>query len=445
MNSKTITIEDQKLDEAQRVVLSTLFDNNTPAIEADELGRMLTAAGGLQLFDSVIYCELWRRADAAIKDGKLPNAYLLIKQVEPLKIEVINEIISKALPIEIVEEVYIPELVEASYKRRIRLACKQAAECENPTAAVEIVREAARMPVRQRSNTELSNEIIDEWERATHDPGRITGVSSGFVDLDKLTWGWQPELLYILAARPSCGKTAMLVGFSRVAAIENKLPTLFCTFESTPKELIKRLACQISKTNQVHLRAGYMTTEDASKLCSAFGQISSSPLYIVNCIGMGIVAVQNVIRSYVERYGARLVLVDYLQKIRSKTKEEKKTYEISQVSEGLKSIAEENHIPIVCAAQLNRESEKQKGRPPMLSDLKDSGSIEQDADGVAMIHRITTDGEDVFNLIVPKMRDGRTGIIPLVFLDESTLFENGSKIRNEDCSQPQRRSVTNDN
>ena len=222
MNSKTITIEDQKLDEAQRVVLSTLFDNNTPAIEADELGRMLTAAGGLQLFDSVIYCELWRRADAAIKDGKLPNAYLLIKQVEPLKIEVINEIISKALPIEIVEEVYIPELVEASYKRRIRLACKQAAECENPTAAVAIVREAARMPVRQRSNTELSNEIIDEWERATHDPGRITGVSSGFVDLDKLTWGWQPELLYILAARPSCGKTAMLVGFSRVAAIENK-------------------------------------------------------------------------------------------------------------------------------------------------------------------------------------------------------------------------------
>ena len=287
---------------------------------------------------------------------------------------------------------------------------------------------ATRNPKKKATKTEVINSALDDWETAFKNPGKLTGVPTGLIDLDKLTYGWQAENLIIIGARPSQGKTSMVLGFAR-AAMDAGMTTLFITLESSEKELIKRMACQIAKANQSHLRGGVASDREMRNLLPAVDKIKNGCIYFDDCTGMTIAHVQSQIRAYHKAFGIKLVIVDYLQKIKPDEKKEKRTYEVAQSSEGLKAVAKELGVPIIAAAQVSREQEKQKGRLPILSDLADCGQIERDADIVGLIYKNQEkDGTITYSLILAKYRDGPTDIVDLAFLPSCACFESKAKI-----------------
>jgi replicative DNA helicase len=328
----------------------------------------------------------------------------------------------------ICEEAYLPDLITAAQDRAFRRACKKGVDGASVGRVLTEIKEASLFQKPGKTKDQVCAEIINEWQEAFDHPDTITGITSGLNDLDRLTWGWQKENLIIIGARPSQGKTAMLLGFAKASAVEQKLPTLFMTLESSPKELIKRLACQIASADQTALRSGMADERQMTRLIPAFSKITESPIYFANCTGFNISQLQNTARAYHQDKGVKLIIVDYLQKIKPSERNEKRTYEVAQASEGLKALATELEIPIISAAQINREPEKNKGRTPVLSDLADSGQIERDADIVGLIHKT----DDAHLLILAKFRDGPTGSVYLHFRRECAMFCNGIKIHDSD-------------
>lgn len=420
-------MEQARLDDAQWVTLATIFDCCTEPHDALEMAKFVQKQGGIELFDAEWSCELWRRAQAAINDSVPPSRYILVKQVEPIPMEIISRLGDNALPVDFVQNEYLPRLILAANKRKMIRAMKKAIEGGSIEEALETCKNAQTVSIPQKTKSEICNEALKEWEKAAEHPGEISGVTTGLPDLDHLTWGWQPENLVIIGARPSHGKTALLIGLARAAAFEKNVPTLFITLESSPKELLKRLACQIGRVSQARLRGGYAIEQDLKSLVPSFIQIHKKPIWFSDCSGMSITTIQNATRRIVKNFGIKLILVDYLQKIRPAERHEKRTYEVAQASEGLKILAKELGIPVIAAAQLNREPEKQKGRAPVLSDLADSGQIERDADIVLLLHKKP---ESTW-LTIAKFRDGPVGAVELKFDRECARFDNMSKNRDE--------------
>lgn len=423
--SEETTIEQANRDEAQWVVLGTLFDGNLDPKQALRLAREVADAGGIELFDAEWSCELWRRAAQALKAGKPPARYVLLKQVETVPMDMIGKLGDSVLPISFSEQTYLPELCASARERKIRRAMREAVEGGNIDKALHTCREAQRIIQKEKTKPDICNEALDDWTEALKRPGQISGITSGLIDLDRLTWGWQNENLIIIGARPSQGKTALLLTFARTSAVVANIPTLFITLESSQKELMKRLACQIARANQTDLRGGQPTERDMINLGPAFSKISAAPIYFADCSGMSITGIQSVARRLAEDFSIRIILVDYLQKIKPAERHEKRTYEVAQSSEGLKILAKELNLPVIAAAQLNREPEKQKGRQPVLSDLADSGQIERDADLVALLHK---DKKGGMWLLLSKFRDGPTGVVKLQFIPAYAAFESASRI-----------------
>lgn len=412
-----------KIEESQFTTIGTLIAGVLGEKEAIEIAIQVKTAGGLQLFDNVICNELWRRIELAIKERKPPWTFKLMVQVEDIPLSDIVNIENHHVTGFLIDQVYLPELIQQAQERRIRNTCRDIADGGETSLLKPILSDYG--PVQKtKTKPEIAHAIIDKLELAAQNPGKISGIDTGLIDLNKLTWGWQPQNLIIIGARPSHGKTAMLIGFARSAAIENKIPTLFVTLESSVEELTFRMACQIGRVNQQRMRGGEGSQRDIEALVSAFGKINHCPIYISDCSGKNIGAVQNAIRSFVRDAGIKLVIVDYLQKIKPGERHEKKTYEVAQASEGLKIVANELNVPIISAAQLNREPEKNKGRKPTLADLADSSQIERDADIVGLLHR----DEDGYLLLISKFRDGPIGAIKLHFTPEYARFDNADKI-----------------
>ena len=416
-----------QIELSEAVVIGTLLAGILPEKEATELSNAVKNSGGLTLFWNQIHCELWRRIDAALADRKVPWAYATLKQVEDVPVSDVLKIMNDHVSGHLIEQVYLPELVAASKDREARRICSDVAGGADLSSNLQ---KLARINFRSaaahsQTKSEVANAIIDQWEQAAKTPGKITGIDTGLIDLNKITWGWQPENLIIIGARPSRGKTALLIGFARAAAIDGGVPTLFVTLESSITELTRRLACQMSQSNQMKLRGGEPGDKDIPALVSAFGQINSKPIHFMDCSGQSIGAIQTAVKSFVSNMGIRLVVVDYLQKIKPMQHNEKKTYEVAQASEGLKILAKECGIPVVSAAQLNREPEKskEKGRAPRLSDLSDSGQIERDADVVGLIH--CDAGQ--YSLIIAKHRDGPVGLVKLHFTPACARFDNAAR------------------
>lgn len=419
--------EKAKFDEAQWTVLGTLLSGLGSDGEMTGLAKQVKQAGGLQLFNEEWSCELWRRIEAALTDKKEPHAYKTLPQVIKLPAELMAKLNDYGVTSFLVEDVYLPQLAIAAEERNIRRVCKAVADGAEIERAFVAMREVERVHKREKNKDQICREILEEWQTAAEHPGQLTGMTSGLTDLDRITAGWQRENLIVIGARPSQGKTALLLGFARAAAVENEVPTLYVTLESSTTELFKRMSCQISCSNQRHLRDGKPTPEDLKRLPFAFDAMRKKPIFFADCIGQSVLGVQNTIRSFRHQHGIRLVLVDYVQKIKPQEKHEKRTYEIAQATEGLKMIAIELGVPVITAAQLNREPEKQKGRMPMLSDLADSGQIERDADIVGLLHR----GEAGFKLIIAKFRDGPIGVVDLEFKSDNVRFYGQAKIRDE--------------
>ena len=275
--------------------------------------------------------------------------------------------------------------------------------------------------------------VINKIEMAAKHKGTVTGISTGFYDLDYKTSGLQPSDLILVAARPSMGKTAFVLNLAQYIAVRNKVPTAIFSLEMSKDQLINRVLSMESKVDSQSMRTGNLTQADWEKLIESAGIISQAPLIIDDTPGISIGELRSKCRKYKLENGLGLVIIDYLQLMTGGGKgSESRQQEISDISRSLKALAREINAPVIALSQLSRACETRPDHRPMLSDLRESGAIEQDADVVMFIYRDDyynkdTDKKNISEIIIAKQRNGPIGTVELVWLPNYTKFANKEK------------------
>jgi len=262
----------------------------------------------------------------------------------------------------------------------------------------------------------------------------ITGVPTGFAKLDELTSGLQPAELIIVAGRPSMGKTAFALNIAQHAAIEAQVPAAVFSLEMAKEQLALRMLCSEAKVDAHRLRGGFLSESDWPKLTRAAGNLSEAPIFIDDTPGLTALEMRAKSRRLKKEHNLGLVIVDYLQLMRGRPDSDTREQEISDISRSLKSLAKELNVPVIALSQLNRRVEERGDRRPQLSDLRESGAIEQDADVIIFLYRDevyskSEDNKGKAEIIIGKQRNGPTDKFELVFLDKYTCFENLSSIQ----------------
>ena len=264
---------------------------------------------------------------------------------------------------------------------------------------------------------------------ALHDRGkRVTGLETGFRKFDDMTSGLQPADLIIMAARPSMGKTSLALNIAQYVGIHLKQSVGLFSLEMSREALVLRLLCSEARVDSHKLRAGFASRDDWARMVAALGRLAEAPIFIDDTPGLSLSEVRAKARRLQAEHGLELLVVDYLQLMSGRGRFDNRTQEISSISRGLKGLAKELRVPLIAISQLNRAPEERGGRP-RLSDLRESGQIEQDADVVAFIYREelvkpTDDNRGRAEIIIEKQRNGPTGTVNLAFLSKYTCFEN---------------------
>jgi len=259
----------------------------------------------------------------------------------------------------------------------------------------------------------------------------VTGVPSGFKELDRMTAGFQPSDLIIVAGRPSMGKTAFCLNLAQYAAIEKKNPVAIFSLEMSKEQLVIRMLCSEAHVEGTKLRSGFLGESDWPRLTIAAGNLSDAPIYIDDSAALSVLELRAKARRLkTERGGLGMLIVDYLQLMKGRARVESRQQEISEISRSLKALAKELNIPVIAVSQLSRKTEERTGNRPQLSDLRESGAIEQDADLIIFIYRdeVYNRSEDNPNrgkaeIIIGKQRNGPIGKVELAFLDKFTTFK----------------------
>lgn len=270
---------------------------------------------------------------------------------------------------------------------------------------------------------------IDNIEKRFHDNTAITGIASGFADLDRLTTGMQPGDLVIIAGRPSMGKTVLGMNVAEHAAIRSQKAVLVFSMEMPGEALALRMLSSIGRIDQTKLRTGKLMEEDWTKLTSAVSFLSSAKLYIDETPALTPMELRARARRIAREGPLGLIVVDYLQLMRGSSQVENRTAEISEISRSLKALAKELRVPVIALSQLNRSLEQRPNKRPVMSDLRESGAIEQDADLIVFIYRDEVYHEDspdkgTAEIIIGKQRNGPIGTVRLTFLGQYARFEN---------------------
>ena len=275
-------------------------------------------------------------------------------------------------------------------------------------------------------------DAVKQMELAQKRGGEMVGVPTGFSDLDDMTHGLHPGQLIILAARPAVGKSTLALDIARNAAIKHSKPVIFFSLEMGRAEIAMRLLSAESRIYLQHMRKGTLSDNDWSRIASVRGEINAAPLYIDDSPNMTLVEIRAKCRRLAKRVGLEMIVIDYIQLMTSGKKVESRQQEVSEFSRALKLLAKELGVPVIAISQLNRNSEKSENKKPELSHLRESGSLEQDADVVVLLHR-----EDIGNkeharageadLIIAKQRNGPTGTIVVNFLGQFSKFEDMKK------------------
>lgn len=289
--------------------------------------------------------------------------------------------------------------------------------------------------VSSQHSKSIAHATINEIERRHQLEGRLSGLASGYIDLDKLTNGLQRGQQTILGARPSVGKSALSGNIIEHACLRDKVPTLMISLEMSMAQFMSRMSASYSRVLAENVKTGVLTERDFAKLARFFTTVKESPLYFIDCVVKRLTSaeISAAIRIHAETHGVQLVIVDYLQLIQPRKAKAKRTDEVAEISSTLRRAAVATNTAVLAIAQLNRESEKEKvPRHPRLTDLRESGQIEQDADCVMLLHRSKGDQDSEAFLNVAKQRDGATGIVNLTFLKEYCRFESTSKVSDED-------------
>ena len=275
--------------------------------------------------------------------------------------------------------------------------------------------------------------VINKIEAAAKHKGTVTGISTGFYDLDYKTSGFQPSDLILVAARPSMGKTAFVLNLAQHIAVKNNVTTAIFSLEMSKDQLINRVLSMESKVDSQAMRTGNLAAADWEKLIESAGVISNSPLIIDDTPGISITELRSKCRKFKLENNLGLVIIDYLQLMTGGGKHsESRQQEISDISRSLKALAREINAPVIALSQLSRACETRPDHRPMLSDLRESGAIEQDADVVMFIYRDDyynkdTDKKNISKIIIAKQRNGPIGTVELVWLPNYTKFANKEK------------------
>jgi len=278
---------------------------------------------------------------------------------------------------------------------------------------------------------DIVKESFKILERLYEKKELVTGIPSGFKDLDRMTAGFQPSDLIIVAGRPSMGKTAFCLNLAQYAAIQKKIPIAIFSLEMSKEQLGIRMLCSEAHVEGTRLRSGFLSESDWPRLTIAAGNLSDASIYIDDSAALTILELRAKARRLkIEHGGLGMVIVDYLQLMKGRTRVESRQQEISEISRSLKALAKELNIPVIAVSQLSRKTEERTGNRPQLSDLRESGAIEQDADLILFIYR-----DEIYNrseenpnkgkaeIIIGKQRNGPTGKVELAFLDKFTTFK----------------------
>ncbi len=276
---------------------------------------------------------------------------------------------------------------------------------------------------------EVAVSSFEKIEEVYVNQGKLTGVPTGFVDFDAKTAGLQKSDLILIAARPSMGKTAFVLNIAQNAAIRHNIPTAIFSLEMSREQLTNRMLCSEAMMDAQKLRTGDLTDEDWETLISAMGPLSDAPIYIDDTPGISPMDLRAKCRRLKLEKGLGLIIIDYLQLMSGNGRNDSRQQEISDISRALKAVAREMEAPVIALSQLSRACEQRADHRPMLSDLRESGAIEQDADVVAFLYRDEyyfpdTEKKNQAELIIAKQRNGPTGTVELAWLGQYTKFSN---------------------
>ncbi|RLA44282.1 MAG: replicative DNA helicase [Gammaproteobacteria bacterium] len=319
------------------------------------------------------------------------------------------------------------DIVEKSYNPLGWDSTKLLAEAEQ--RLMEVMEDRPRQGGFQNV-TDLLRQAIDRIEELFNSDEDITGLSTGFDDLDEMTSGWQNADLVIVAGRPSMGKTSFAMNMVEHAMLHQERPVLVFSMEMPANQLIIRLLSSMGKIDQTRMRSGNLNPDDFTRLSGAASRLKDRPLFIDDTPGISPLELRNRIRQLAREHGTpALVMVDYLQLMSASTPADGRVQEISQISRELKIIAREFDCPMVALSQLSRNVEQRPNKRPVNSDLRESGAIEQDADVVVFIYRDEVYNEDtqdkgMAEIIIGKQRNGPIGTARLAFIGKYTRFEN---------------------
>ncbi len=279
---------------------------------------------------------------------------------------------------------------------------------------------------------EIVMNAINKIEIASKNKGVVTGIPTGFIDLDYRTAGMQPSDLILVAARPSMGKTAFVLNIAQYVAFKQKQTTAIFSLEMSKEQLVNRLFSLESKVDSQHIRTGNLTDTEWEQLIESAGIIGKSDLIIDDTPGIGISELRSKCRKYKLEFDLKLIIIDYLQLMSGGGRTDSRQQEISDISRSLKALARELQVPVIALSQLSRAVEQRPDHRPMLSDLRESGAIEQDADVVMFIYRDDyynkdTEIKGVAEIIIAKQRNGPIGTVNLAWLPDYTKFANIQK------------------
>lgn len=365
--------------------------------------------------------------DILEKDGKLSSI-----GGEEYLIDLIQNVLSLA-----VFDKHVELLIEKSLNRKVIKAVQDVAE----KAMLETLKgeelldfaEQEILKIRERSIrkgfyglSEMVHDMYTYLEKIRKEGRNVTGLPTGFVYLDEMTSGLHPSDFVILASRPSMGKTSLALNIIRNVAVDNKEPVAFFSIEMSREQIVLRFMCMEARVSISKARSARLSNNDMKKLMDASHKLENAPIYIDDTSGIHLLELKAKARRIKRERGIKLIVIDYLQLINAPNQENRQQ-QVSLISRELKGLARELNIPVLALAQLSRAAVKREDKKPQLSDLRESGSLEQDADLVMMLHRpnkdssVDNDVEDV-KLIIAKQRNGPIGEIDLAFVKPYTRF-----------------------
>ena len=438
-------------------VVKRILPHSTEA-EQSVIGSMLMDKDAIVIASEILNKDDFYENQYGIIFDAMVDLYNNAKPVDPVTLQ--NHLRELNVPEEISSMEFVKDLLEivptsanvkyyakiVSDKAVLRRLIKTNDEinnaCYNPTEATEDIladTEKRIFEIVQRSSNEeyvpIKKVVVNALEsisKVAQNRGNVTGIATGFTDLDYKTAGLQPSDLILIAARPSMGKTAFVLNVAQHICFKlNKCAAIF-SLEMSKEQLVNRLLALESKVDAQNIRTGSMSDAEWDSLIEGAGNIAKSNLIIDDTPGISIGALRSKCRKFKQESGLSVIIIDYLQLMTGNGHSESRQNEISEISRSLKALARELHVPVIALSQLSRAVEKRDDHRPMLSDLRESGAIEQDADVVMFLYRDDyynkeSEKKGISEVIIAKQRNGPIGTVELVWLPQYTKFANKAK------------------